>query len=217
MKPNEPEFANTVLLLAALADGTSLLRHLPPSTAPMLDALATLGVVCRNDETTRRTDVVGCNGYWPNSEAELHVDESATLPPLLAACALARGQYQLMAVASVETAVRPLVDALRDLGAQIHLGGDDQTLRINVGLGGLGGGTTRLSSADALADVLLAAPYARTDVFIECAAAHANTPAIESLLAAMETFGVSVIRDPAGRFIIPAPQRYRATEYTFGT
>src|SRR5438477_22331 len=59
----------------------------------------------------------------------------------------------------------------------------------------------------------LAAPYAQNDVFIRIDGEVVSQPYLAMTQAVMDAFGVSIVAEDGRRFIVPAPQRYRATTY----
>ena len=125
--PGSKSISNRTLLLAALANGTTVIRDLLASddTARMLEALKILGVqIEKLNETDWR--IHGCNGQFPNKgapnkNAELFLGNAGTaFRPLTAALALSNGHYTLKGVARMhERPIGDLVDALRQIGANI--------------------------------------------------------------------------------------------------
>jgi 3-phosphoshikimate 1-carboxyvinyltransferase len=98
--PGSKSISNRVLLLAALARGTTEIRDLlaADDTARMLDALGVLGVrIDRSDANALR--VHGCGGCFPVREAELFLGNAGTaFRPLTAVLALCGGRYRLTGV-----------------------------------------------------------------------------------------------------------------------
>jgi len=152
--PGSKSISNRVLLLAALAEGTTELRDLLASddTERMLDALRTLGVrVEPAGENAVR--VTGCGGVFPVKDADLFLGNAGTaFRPLTAALTLAAGgassgqnqvgrasgglspagaagqagRYLLRGVPRMhERPIGDLVDGLRQLGADITYLGND--------------------------------------------------------------------------------------------
>src|SRR6478736_7969608 len=77
--PGSKSISNRTLLLAALASGTTEILDLLASddTARMLEALEKLGVKLENfAENAWR--VTGCNGNFPNKDAELFLGNAGT-------------------------------------------------------------------------------------------------------------------------------------------
>ena len=120
--PGSKSISNRILLLAALADGETLIRDLleADDTRVMLDALRALGVAWK-DEGHRTVRVRWAGGAFPVKQAELNLGNAGTaFRPLTAVLALCGGEYRLSGVARMdERPIGDLVDALRQLGAGI--------------------------------------------------------------------------------------------------
>jgi 3-phosphoshikimate 1-carboxyvinyltransferase len=119
--PGSKSISNRVLLLAALAAGSTELERLldADDTRVMLAALGALGVAIERDGN--RVRIHGCAGVFPNRRADLDLGNAGTaMRPLTAALAFAGGHYRLDGVARMrERPIGDLVDALTALGARI--------------------------------------------------------------------------------------------------
>src|SRR5512140_1642943 len=126
--PGSKSISNRVLLLAALAQGTTTVHDLLRSddTERMLDALRMLGVKVESlgDNAYR---VTGCGGNFPVKQAKIFLGNAGTaFRPLTAALALSGGSYELSGVSRMhERPIGDLVDALRQLGADITYLGNE--------------------------------------------------------------------------------------------
>src|SRR5574340_1292256 len=114
--PGSKSISNRVLLLAALAGGTTEVRDvlLSDDTERMLDGLRTLGIgVDQLDRHVFR--VQGCGGNFPVKDAELFLGNAGTaFRPLTAALALSGGHYRLSGVARMHE--RPIGDLVNEIG-----------------------------------------------------------------------------------------------------
>jgi 3-phosphoshikimate 1-carboxyvinyltransferase len=119
--PGSKSISNRVLLLAALAQGTTELQHLlaADDTRVMLKALEALGVAIEPVGEVVR--IAGCSGRFPNRRADLFLGNAGTaMRSLTAALAFAGGHYRLDGVARMrERPIGDLVDALNALGARV--------------------------------------------------------------------------------------------------
>jgi 3-phosphoshikimate 1-carboxyvinyltransferase len=119
--PGSKSISNRVLLLAALAAGSTELERLldADDTRVMLAALGALGVAIERDGN--RVRIHGCAGVFPNRRADLDLGNAGTaMRPLTAALAFAGGHYRLDGVARMrERPIGDLVDALNALCARI--------------------------------------------------------------------------------------------------
>jgi 3-phosphoshikimate 1-carboxyvinyltransferase len=207
------------LLIAALADGNTRLRNLclSPQTHLLAENLRSLGTAVRLNDGDGPAEIKGTGGLWPNERAELNADQSRTvLHLLIAACCLGHGYYTIDSDMQLhQQKVDTLVSALKDVGASIDYPRVKGYPPVEVFTPMLNGGTTRLQAADSpdpLLSLLTVAPLGQNDLYLESASLPANTSYVHHLIELMERFGVSLIRD-LNRFIVPAPQRYRAGEY----
>src|SRR5574340_234173 len=114
--PGSKSISNRLLLLAALAEGTTEVRNvlLSDDTGRMLDGLRALGVgVEQLDKHVFR--VQGCGGNFPVKQAELFLGNAGTaFRPLTAALALSGGYYKLSGVARMHE--RPIGDLVNEIG-----------------------------------------------------------------------------------------------------
>ncbi|HOL37484.1 MAG TPA: bifunctional 3-phosphoshikimate 1-carboxyvinyltransferase/cytidylate kinase, partial [Rubrivivax sp.] len=126
--PGSKSISNRVLLLAALAAGTTELHDLLDSddTAVMLGALRTLGCgVARGARDAQHWRITGLAGRLALHEADLFLGNAGTaMRPLAATLALLAatqgGSFTLRGTARMhERPIGDLVDALRPLGCTI--------------------------------------------------------------------------------------------------
>jgi len=119
--PGSKSISNRVLLLAALAGGTTTIHDLLDSddTRVMLDALAALG--CRIERAGDTLRIEGLDGRLRTTGAKLFLGNAGTaMRPLTAALALLGGQFELSGVPRMhERPIGDLVDALVQLGCRI--------------------------------------------------------------------------------------------------
>jgi 3-phosphoshikimate 1-carboxyvinyltransferase len=213
--PGSKSISNRTLLLAALCDGVTEIHDLLRSddTEHMLNALRTLGVeVTQSGETDFR--IVGQNGAFPNKEADLFLGNAGTaFRPLVAALALNDGTYKLHGVARMhERPIGDLVDALRQIGADITYLGDegfppllirpakaDRSEKIQI-RGDV--------SSQFLTALLMALPMRGAETEIEVVSELISKPYIEITLKLMAKFGVKISRDGWEKFTVPAATRY---------
>jgi 3-phosphoshikimate 1-carboxyvinyltransferase len=120
--PGSKSISNRALLLAALADGATVLVDLldADDTRVMREALAALGVELKGTDGGLR--VTGVAGRFPRREARLFLGNAGTaFRSLTAALAFADGRYELDGVPRMrERPIGDLVDALNALGARVR-------------------------------------------------------------------------------------------------
>ena len=220
--PGSKSISNRVLLLAALAHGTTRVRALLDSddTRVMLDALRTLGVgvVRQKDSAGGDSDdyeIAGVGGAFPVKQAELFLGNAGTaFRSLTAACALSGGEYVLKGVARMhERPIGDLVDALRRLGAHIDYLGAEGFPPLKTHPAEIAGDVTEVRgdvSSQFLTGLMMALPLRQRDTTIEVVGELISKPYIEITLAMLRRFGVEIARDGWQRFGVPAAARYRS-------
>jgi 3-phosphoshikimate 1-carboxyvinyltransferase len=226
--PGSKSLTNRALIAAALADGTSVLRNalFADDTLLMMESLGTLGIAVTADDRDCAVEVTGCRGHIPESGADLFCGNSGTTIRFLSAMvALGNGRFQLDGIARMrKRPIGALGEALQALGAGIEYPGTEGFPPMVVHARGLHGGHVAFDSPQSsqmVSALLLAAPYAARDVFIEVAGDVPSLSFLRMTTAVMDRFGVGVLEDYAGpggdrtkRFIVEAPQRYQATTLT---
>lgn len=213
--PGSKSISNRVLLLAAQAQGTTVVRDLLHSddTDRMLDALHTLGVKVESlgDNAYR---ITGCGGDFPNKEAKLFLGNAGTaFRPLTAALALSGGNYELSGVARMhERPIGDLVDALRQLGAKIEYLGNEGFPPLRISPAQLSGDTVRIRgdvSSQFLSGLLMALPLLNRTVRVEVVGELISGPYVSITQTMMARFGVIADMDGMQSFTIKAGSHYR--------
>lgn len=215
--PGSKSISNRTLLLAALADGVTVIRDLLASddTARMLEALTTLGIKLEN-LGENAWQVTGCGGQFPQKQADLFLGNAGTaFRPLTAALALVGGDYHLHGVPRMhERPIGDLVDALRQAGAEVkylaHEGYpplqiSPATLDVSQPINIRGDVSSQFLTA-----LLMALPLTGQAATIEVVGELISKPYIEITLNLMQRFGISVQREGWQRFTIAAQSQYRA-------
>ena len=215
--PGSKSISNRVLLLAALADGTTEVRDLLESddTARMLEALAALGVQIDSCGDHKYL-VHGTGGVFPVKQVDLFLGNAGTaFRSLTATLALAGGRYTLTGVPRMhERPIGDLVDALRELGADVVYIGMERFPPLELRPATIQpGGVVHVRgdvSSQFLTGLLMALPLTGVETTVEVVGDLISRPYIEITLAIMARFGVSVMREGWQRFVVPAGSRYRS-------
>ncbi|MEO8134582.1 MAG: 3-phosphoshikimate 1-carboxyvinyltransferase [Betaproteobacteria bacterium] len=215
--PGSKSISNRALLLAALADGETLLDGVLESddTRIMLDALRILGV----QWTAIGTDTYrlrGAGGIFPVKSADIFVGNSGTSArSLVAALAFSGGNFRVDGVSRMrERPIRDLVDALRQAGADIAYEAADGFAPLRIGPGAIA--TTKPLqvrgdvSSQFLTGLLQALPLTGDAANVAVAGELISKPYIAITLNLMARFGVHVERSGWAEFRVPAGQRYRS-------
>jgi 3-phosphoshikimate 1-carboxyvinyltransferase len=221
--PGSKSISNRTLLLAALAEGDTRIEELLDSddTRVMLAALEKLGVALERDASARSVLVHGAAGCFPVKAAQLHLGNAGTaIRPLTAVLALCAGRYGLSGVARMhERPIRDLVDALRQVGADIAYAGNEGYPPLAIGPAEI-----RLPrsvrvrgdvSSQFLTALLMALPLSGALVRIEVLGELISKPYVEITLNMMRRFGIEVVRERWSAFEIAAGSRYRSPKRIF--
>jgi len=213
--PGSKSISNRILLLSALAEGSTEIRDVLVSddTERMLDALRTLGVVVEQLES-HVFRVRGCGGNFPVKQADLYLGNAGTaFRPLTAVLALSDGEYKLSGVPRMhERPIGDLVEALRELGADIECMGNEGFPPLHIHPATLTG-VNRVSvrgdvSSQFLTALLMSLPLLDSEVTVEVVGELISKPYIEITLAMMGRFGVVVQRDGWRSFTVAAGSHY---------
>ena len=214
--PGSKSISNRVLLLAALAAGTTRIDNLLISddTRYMVDALTALGVDVRLDGS--HAVITGRDGPLVTEPmvCSLYLGMAGTAyRPLTAALCLGQGTFTLSGNARMkERPIADLVDALRSLGAHIDYLERDGYPPLTIHATGLAGGTVTMRgnvSSQFLTSLLLAAPLAARPITVTIAGEQVSKPYLDITLALMARFGVACSHGDYKRFDVPHG-RYRS-------
>lgn len=209
--PGSKSISNRVLLLSALASGTTRLKGLldADDTRVMRAALRTLGVEV--DETDGDCVVYGCSGNLPKNQADLFMGNAGTaIRPLTAALAILGGDYRLHGVPRMhERPIGDLVDGLRMVGAQVAYEQNEGYPPLKLSKGQIR--TNEIIkvrgdvSSQFLTALLMSLPLvAKNEICIEVVGELISKPYIDITLKLMSRFGVNVRNDNWQHFYIPA-------------
>jgi len=172
--PGSKSITNRALLLGALSDQEITLERalFSEDTELMCTALRQLGFAVTTDPSAHTISVAGLGGVIPVRQADLFVGLAGTAARFLTAlCAAASsGVYRLDGVPQMRRRpMKPLIDALRALGADIRCTGEEGYFPLEVHARGLVGGAVELDASESsqlLSALLMIAPLAQRDVHI---------------------------------------------------
>lgn len=217
--PGSKSLSNRILLLAALAEGTTVVENLLDSDdiRHMLGALNLLGVnVSLNEDKTVAT-VEGVAGKFKTPSEPLFLGNAGTAyRPLTAVLAAVDGEYQLVGEPRMEE--RPighLVDALQALGGDVEYLKHKDYPPLAIKGGKINGGKVAIDgsiSSQFLTALLMAAPLFNGDTEITIKGTLVSKPYIDITLDVMKRFGVTVSHDNYEIFYVKGCQQYQALE-----
>ncbi|OOR99216.1 3-phosphoshikimate 1-carboxyvinyltransferase [Haemophilus paracuniculus] len=217
--PGSKSLSNRALLLAALADGTTTVTNLLDSDdiRHMLNALKALGVQYQLSADKTECTVQGVGGAfdWQNGLSLFLGNAGTAMRPLAAALCL-KGQREAEVILTgeprmKERPIKHLVDALRQVGADIRYLENEGYPPIVIRNKGLTGGKVQIDgsiSSQFLTALLMSAPLANGDMEIEIIGELVSKPYIDITLAMMKDFGVTVSHQNYQTFSVKGNQRY---------
>lgn len=215
--PGSKSISNRCLLLAALAEGETLLEGVLASddTRVMLNALQSLGVSVQAVGEARYV-LRGCGGVFPVKSGDLFLGNAGTaFRPLTAALALSGGEYRLSGVPRMhERPIGDLVDGLSHIGCRIDYTGEKGYPPLAVHPACLTD-PLRLSvrgnvSSQFLTASLMALPLTGQEARIEVSGELISKPYIDITLNLMRCFGVDVAHQDYRVFDLPSGTKYRS-------
>ncbi|TAJ18081.1 MAG: 3-phosphoshikimate 1-carboxyvinyltransferase [Dehalococcoidia bacterium] len=217
--PGSKSYTNRALLIAALARGRSEITQALASddTHYMRTALKAMGVGIE-DRDAHTFIVTGVDGEFPSQGASLMVGNAGTAARFLtAAVALGHGTFTVDGSEAMrKRPIHPLIEGLRQLGVDIESKEGTGCPPVIVRANGIPGGRAVMRgdiSSQYFSALLMAAPYAASDVEIEVDGDLVSSPYVTMTLSTMAEFGVHAERDGDRRFRVPAGQRYEARSY----
>ncbi len=213
--PGSKSITNRALLLAALADGESLLENvlLSDDTLTLISALRALGVDLKSDEENSTVRVTGCSGKFSSSFATIDCRDAGTVARfLLTACANQCGEFKFDGSTRLrERPLRELIEVLRAQGVLISA--ESFPLIIN-NKKPLRGGNIFVAcdiSSQFLSGLLMIAPYCETDVILTTENL-VSEPYVNMTCRMMYDFGIEVYQHEKS-WKINVNQHYQARTY----
>ena len=217
--PGSKSISNRILLLAALAQGTTRIRDLLDSddTRYMLEALRKLGVSLTVSADRAQVDVQGTGGALPMKSADLFLGNAGTaFRPISAVLAFAGGEYKLDGLPRMhERPIKDLVDALRRLDANVDYLRNEgyPPLAIHPPKPIRADGVARVSirgdvSSQFLTALLMALPLRGLAAEVTIDGELISRPYVHITRNMMKRFGVTVVEEGASLFRISAGARY---------
>ncbi|WAJ70860.1 3-phosphoshikimate 1-carboxyvinyltransferase [Catenovulum adriaticum] len=216
--PGSKSLSNRILLLAALAKGETHITNLLDSEdiSHMLNGLKLLGVDYQLSADKSECKVQGLAGAIKyNGSAELFLGNAGTaMRPLAAALCLGEGEFTLTGEPRMfERPIGHLVDALRQVGADIEYLKDTDYPPLKIQASGLQGGQVEIDgsiSSQFLTALLMAAPLAQGDMEIKVKGELVSKPYIEITLHLMKQFGIDVENNNYQTFKVKGNQTYQS-------
>lgn len=223
--PGSKSLTNRALLLAALCEEPVTLTGalFSEDTQLMAEALRRLGVAVEAGERAGTLRVAGQVRGAPAGDApvEIFVGLAGTAARFLTALCAARprGVYYLDGVPQMrKRPMKPLLEALRTLGADIRCRGEEGFFPLEIRARGLRGGRVSLDASESsqlLSALLMVAPLAQAPVQIALTEG-VRWPFVEMTARLMTRFGQPELARPAADTLrVANTARYRAPGAAF--
>ncbi len=216
--PGSKSYTQRALVISALAEGKTFLRNplFSEDTQYMMEALRLFGakIVSSGEDVI----VMGTAGRIARPAGGIYLGNNGTAMRFLAGMAsLGKGDFLLTGDHRLcERPMKPLLDALRSLGAESTCQGKDGCPPVVIHAGGLSGGRVifdGVESSQYISSILISAPYARGDVRIELSGPVVSRPYIDMTVDVMSAFGVPVEKDGSRGFRVTGGHRYRGGRF----
>ncbi len=218
--PGSKSYTNRALLVAALAEGRSVLRGalISDDTERMADSLNRLEIPVRTDAEACRFEVDGVGGRVPARSAELFVGNAGTAARfLLALVTLGHGRFVLDGTARMrQRPVGPLLSAIGDLGGRAVSLNDDGCLPVAVEADRLPGGRARMpgsQSSQYFSALLMVGPCTALGITLDVEGDLVSRPYLDLTADVMAAFGARSERQGYHQLVVPGGQQYRSREY----
>ncbi len=216
--PGSKSYTHRALIVSALAEGESVLMNALRSedTEYTAQALKKFGVPIFWEGDKVR--VLGKGGKLKAGEERIFVGNSGTSMRFLTALAALRDGRTLLD-GSERMKKRPigdLLEGLRALGVRTYSKEEDGYPPVVVEPNGLRGGAAKIrgeESSQFLSALLMVAPYALRDVYVEVSDSLISRPYVDMTRDVMTAFGVKVQGEGYHSFFVRAGQQYLPQKY----
>lgn len=215
--PGSKSYTNRALLMAAMTKDTVKIINplLSDDTKAMMQCLQTLGVKINVLEDS--IEVIGSIHDIKDNNYVLDADLSGTtirfILPLLS---LVPGVKTLKGKEELnKRPIKVLIDALRQLGAQIDYIDREGYPPLRITSSTLNAGTVTLDgsiSSQYFSALLMVAPMIG-DLTIEVEGVQVSKPYIDMTIDTMKQFGVNVVNKEYRKYIVPNKQSYKIKQY----
>lgn len=215
--PGSKSYTNRALLIAAMTPGTvEIVRPLlSDDTEAMLSCLGALGIQSARTYSGFRisNDIHAAGAKTYDLDARI---SGTTIRFILAlSCVVPGIKIVHGEVPLNKRPIKDLVDALRQLGAEIEYMDKEGFPPLRVTSSRLNPGTVKMSgavSSQYLSALLMVAPLIG-EVIIEVEGEQISKPYIDMTIETMRECGVTVVNDSYVRYVIPAGHHYSVKEY----
>lgn len=219
--PGSKSITNRALLLAALANGKSVLKGtlFSDDSRYFLQSLVGLGFEIETDEKNTTVTVTGLGGKLPKKDGEIYVGSAGTAARFLTCmCGLSSGTYIINASEQMKRRpMKPLMDMLMSIGAEIKF--LEEEFHLPIAITGCGDiqGRKRIKldiseSTQFLSAILMTSSMLKDGLDIEITSPKKYGSYIEITLKMMRQFGAEVKFDGSS-YHIASNSSYNSITY----
>ena len=217
--PGSKSITNRALLIAALAEGTSVLHGVlfSDDSRYFMQALYDLGFPIHIDEEEKTVTIEGFGGEIPNEEAEVYVGSAGTAARFLTAfLGLSKGKYRV--TASDQMKKRPMKEllvALEEMGAEITYEEEEYCFPFTIGNFECKKSKVTIDvdkSSQFLSALLISSVLLPQNFLIKVTGNHGMSY-VSMTMRMMQQFGVGIERTIMGAYRRRHDNGYEAREY----
>lgn len=217
--PGSKSITNRALLIAALAEGTSVLHGVlfSDDSRHFMQALNDLGIPIHVDEENEIVTVEGFGGEIPREEAEIYVGSAGTAARFLTAfLGLSKGRYRL--IASEQMKKRPMKEllvALEEMGSKITYEEEEYCFPFTIGNFECKQSKVTIDvekSSQFLSALLISSVLLPQNFMIKMTGSH-GMAYVNMTMRMMNQFGVGIERTITGSYRRKHDNSYVAREY----
>ena len=215
--PGSKSIANRALVCAALAHGTSVIRHLAPGddTQALQDCLTAIGVSMK--PAASGLEIQGSGGALIGGATVSALLAGTTSRFIIAVATLAEQPVIITGEEALRSRpIEPLQVALQSLGAEVISLNPSAALPVQVSRGSLRGGSVSIRgdvSSQFLSALMLIGPLLEGGLRIEVTSPLISVPYITITAEVMTSFGIQGIEIAPERVIVPSGT-YRSCDFT---
>ncbi|MCR5255466.1 MAG: 3-phosphoshikimate 1-carboxyvinyltransferase [Acetatifactor sp.] len=217
--PGSKSITNRSLLIAALARGQSKLTGVQFSedSECFLECLTDLKYPISVNKEEKTVTISGLGGYLPCSHASLNVKSAGTAARFITAyLGLSDGSFDINASDQMKKRpMAPLIDCLRDLGAEIVCTGEEGFFPLTVKGHGFGKNEITVDidkSSQFLSAILISSVLAHDDITVNVTGNH-GLKYVEMTCRMMQDFKATIKKE-GDSYKIPFNSKYMARNYT---
>lgn len=217
--PGSKSITNRALLIAALAEGTSVLHGVlfSDDSRHFMQALYDLGFPIHIDEEAEMVTIEGFGGEIPNEKAEVYVGSAGTAARFLTAfLGLSKGKYRM--TASEQMKKRPMKEllvALEEMGSEITYEEEEYCFPFTIGNFECKKNKITIDvekSSQFLSALLISSVLLPQNFMIKMTGSH-GMAYVSMTMRMMQQFGVAIERTITGAYRRKHENEYEAKEY----